>query len=41
MTDLKFAFRHFLKSPGVTAEAVLMLASGIGPGSAVLQPQLK
>ena len=37
MTDLKFVFRHLLKSPGVTAEAVLTLASGIGPGSAFLE----
>ena len=30
MNDLKFAYRHLLKNPGITAVAVLTLALAIG-----------
>jgi putative ABC transport system permease protein len=35
MSDLKFAFRQFLKNPGFSAVAVLTLALGIGANSAI------
>jgi ABC-type antimicrobial peptide transport system permease subunit len=35
MNDLKFAFRQLLKNSGFTAVAVLTLALGIGPNTAI------